>query len=111
MEFEVVNDYFNLSIDGCSQSISEASEDYGLNLNYRLWIEMDSNQSDLLEKIMMFIGSCMKRLNGNCILLSNGDTPILIRNNVKTIVDDTRLRGTKKFPFEKLGIQFEISEI
>lgn len=56
---------------------------------------------------MLLIGDILKKLDGDCLLESNGDTPIVMRRDSIVIVDDKKLIGTKRFPFQELGLEYK----
>lgn len=62
---------------------------------------------DWIEGMLTFIGKIIKKYDGDCVLESNGDTPIVMRKDGVVIVDDSKLRGTQRFPFHHLGIEVE----
>ncbi len=73
---------------------------------FSLWFDILPNQPDWAEKLMAFTGRLLSRIGGDCILESNGDTPILTRTGSRIVVDDKKLKGTAKFPFHALKLSF-----
>ncbi|WP_019637137.1 hypothetical protein [Paenibacillus fonticola] len=107
VELEVITDGFNVSITEGGDSVKFRSEDYGLNFKYKMWFDIYSDHSNGINELMKFVGSIMTRLNGECLLESNGDTPVMIRRDNMVIVDDKGLGGAKRFPFHELRLKYQ----
>lgn len=107
VELEVITDGFNVSITEGGDSVKFRSEDYGLDFKYKMWFDIYSDHSNGINELMKFIGSVMIRLDGECLLESNGDTPIMIRRDNMVIVDDKGLKGTERFPFHELRLKYQ----
>lgn len=50
-----------------------------MDFKFEFWFDIYSYHTEWASKLMEFIGKILKRLDGNCLLESNGDTPILLR--------------------------------
>lgn len=100
-------DYFSLSLRNGGQHVEFRSQDYGMNFKYQFWFDIYTASPDWIEGMLTFIGKIIKKYDGDCVLESNGDTPIVMRKDGIVIVDDSKLRGTQRFPFHHLGIEVE----
>ncbi|MFT9846397.1 SitI3 family protein [Aneurinibacillus sp. REN35] len=105
-EFVVVFDWATMSMKEGGQGLAFISEDYQMNLTYRLWFEVFHREANWAERFMTFIGHMLSSVEGDCVLESNGDTPILIRRNGNVVVDDKKMNGTQRFPFYALHYPF-----
>lgn len=82
-----------------------------MDFKFEFWFDIYSYHTEWASKLMEFIGKILKRLDGNCLLESNGDTPILLRWEGKIIVNDKNLAGTERFPFSYLDIKYEEGDL
>jgi hypothetical protein len=105
-DFSIGCNWFTIFLNNWIEGISFASEDYKLDLKYQLWFELLSSVDDASEMMMYTIGRILEQAQGDAIILSNGETPILERRNGIITVDGTKLDGKKQFPFYKLGIEY-----
>lgn len=106
-ELEVSCTWFNMSLKENSRGITFVSEDYNLSLKFLLWFEVYYSNNGFSEEVMMrVIGNILKQFSGDCILLSNGDKPILERRNNTLVVDDSKLDSIERFPFNALEISY-----
>lgn len=106
-EMEASTDGFGLILTGNGDGVRFRSEDYQLGFRCQMWFDIYGDAPYAIREMMIFIGGVMRRLEGDCLLESNGDTPILLRRNRITVVDDSGLKGTQRFPFQELGIPFQ----
>jgi hypothetical protein len=106
-ELEASADGFGLFLTVGGDGVRFRSEDHKLGFRFQMWFDIYGDAPNGIRDMMVFIGHIMRRLEGDCLLESNGDTPILLRRNRITIVDDSRLQGTQRFPFEELGIVYQ----
>ncbi|MGM1046307.1 hypothetical protein SAMN05661091_5499 [Paenibacillus uliginis N3/975] len=104
-------DWATLSIKEGGQGLRFTSEDYEMELRYSFWFEILSENADWAERLMSFTGHMLSQFKGDCVLESNGDTPILIRRNNRIVVDDKKLKGTRRFPFHALNQNFVEGDI
>ncbi|MCM3784952.1 hypothetical protein M3231_18440 [Neobacillus mesonae] len=111
------NDTVTISTDGFTISLSEgghgpkfASEDYNIELKYSCYIDVIASYTNWAYDLMSFIGKVICDMDGDCILELN-DKPILLRKNNIITVDDKNLSGTAKFPFHKLGLDYQEGDI
>lgn len=106
-ELEIDNEWFNASLREDSKGIKFIGEDYELDLKFLIWIEVYYSQDGISEQMMMkFIGAILSKCEGESILLSNGDKPILQRKKDIVIVDDSRLDTNEEFPFKLMEIEY-----
>lgn len=105
-ELVISFDWATMTAKEGGQGLIFKSEDYGMPLRFSLWFDILPNQPDWAEKLMTFTGRLLSRIGGDCILESNGDTPILTRTGSRIVVDDKKLKGTAKFPFHALKLSF-----
>lgn len=103
--------WFTLFLDTKSHGIGFASEDYAIDLRYQLWFEVLSSVEGSTEMMMYVIGRILEQIEGDVILLSNGGRLILERRNGQVTVDDTKLGGLERFPFNQLGIEYVEGEL
>ena len=58
------------------------SEDYNEKFKFQFWFDVHYVTNNWAIELMKFIGNILKNFNGNCVLESNGDTPIVMRKNI-----------------------------
>ncbi len=104
-------DFFSLVVKNGGQSVRFRSEDYGMNFRYQFWFDVYTVNPNWLEGMLCFIGNIMKMYDGDCVLESNGDTPIAMRKDNSIIIDDKNLNGMQSFPFFKLGIECQQGDL
>lgn len=104
-------EYFSLRVKKGGQHVSFRSEDYGMNFGYQFWFDVYTVNPKWLEGMLSFIGKVMTDYTGNCVLEANGDTPIVMRKDNVVIVDDKKLKGTQRFPFHYLGLNYQEAEL
>lgn len=102
-EFVVSFDWATLRIKEGGPGLAFASEDYGMELRYSFWFDILSEEPDWAERLMSFTGAILGRFEGDGVLESNGDTPILKRRSSSIVVDDKKLKGRECFPFHALN--------
>lgn len=98
---------FYLSVTDKSESIGFIGEDYQLDLKYQLWFDLfysEDGSSD--KKMMKLIGNLINKNGEQCILLFNGDKPIMERKNGMAVVD-----GNSSTPFSCLNIEYVTGEL
>lgn len=83
------------------------SEDYGLHLQFDFEFDLFLDEYQKGEEVMMHLIGELLRICDDCLLLANGDTPIVMRRGGRTVVDDSRWVDREHFPYEALGIDFE----
>ena len=105
--FCIDNNYFQIQVRKDELRVARKNEFYNMNLKYFFWIDIYSKNDDWDKMMMVFIGSILKELSGDCILESNGDTPLVIRRNNAVTADDSRLKTTTEYPFEYLDVPFQ----
>lgn len=100
-------EYFSLSLKIGGQSVKNKSEDYGINFEYQLWFDIYTESPNWLEEVLCFVGKIMKTFDGDCVLESNGEQPLIVRKNMTVAVDDNKLNGLQRLPFDELGIEYQ----
>ncbi len=110
-ELSISCNWFSMKLNMRSRSITFLGEDYNMDLKCQIWFELLSSVEGASEMMMYVIGRILEQTQGDAILLSNGDTPILERRNGFVTVDDTKLGGQKRFPFDKLEIEYDEGEL
>lgn len=105
-ELVVSFDWATMTVQEGGQGLVFKSEDYGFPLRFSLWFDVLPDQPDWAERLMAFTGRLLSRIGGDCILESNGDTPILTRTGSRIVVDDKKMKGTAKFPFHALKLSY-----
>ncbi len=84
------------------------SEYYKMDLQYDVEFDLFLDEYEKGEEAMLrLIGEIMRIDNSDCVILANGDMPIVMRRNGKTIVDDSRWVERGEFPYEALGVDFD----
>ncbi|MDQ6419788.1 SitI3 family protein [Paenibacillus sp. LHD-117] len=109
--YEISSDGFNLRTREGSDGVKFRSEDYGINFRFEFWFDIYSYHTDWARELMGFIGRIMHRLDGDCLLESNGEIPILLKRDNVVIVDDKKLAGIEKFPFHALNLDYKEEDI
>lgn len=104
-------EHFSLSLKVGGQSVKNKSEDYGIDFQYQFWLDIYTASPNWLEEILFFVGKIMISFDGDCILESNGEQPLVIRKDKTVVVDDKKLYGAQKFPFDMLGLKYEESNL
>ncbi|WP_139025311.1 hypothetical protein [Acetonema longum] len=110
-ELAISCDSFTIKAKKGGQEIVFAKEDYCLELNYQCWFDVYHAHSNWLNDLMRFVGKLLRNLEGDAVLLSNGDKPILMRKENKVIVADEKINHTKKFPFHELGLSYQAGKL
>lgn len=110
-EFVISFDWATINIKEGGQGLVFTSEDYEMELKYSFWFDILHEHTNWAERLMSFIGRILSVFEGDCILESNGDTPISIRRNGILVVDDKKLKGTERFPFHALNQNFVEGDI
>lgn len=104
-------EYFLLCAKKGGQRVAFRNEDYGMNFEYEFWFDVYTVTPDWLNGMLSFIGNIMKMYSGNCLLEANGDTAIVMRKDNKIVVDDKKLKGTQRFPFGELGLEYQEGDL
>lgn len=100
---------FNVRIADNSSGIQFIGEDYGLKLNFLLWFDLYYSEDRSTDQMMMkFIGEIIKKNKGQCIMLHNGDRPILKRDEEQVVVVSSKVTST---PFYCMDIKYIEEEI
>lgn len=100
-------EYFSLSVKIGGQSVKNKSEDYGINFEYQFWFDIYTESLTWLEAILYFVGKIMITFDGDCVLESNGEQPLIVRKNKTVALDDNKLNGLQRLPFCELGIEYQ----
>ncbi|KHD34113.1 hypothetical protein NL50_17925 [Clostridium acetobutylicum] len=106
-----ISEAFNSSLSAGGQGLLFMSEDYDINLKYGIDFDIHPEYIRWPEDLMTFVGYIIKKYSGEFLLESNGDNPILISKNGIIIVDDKKLKRTKKLPFELLAVDYKEGNI
>lgn len=109
-DYIIVSNGFTVFIDDRVDSVAFRSEDYGLNFNFNMYIDINPAYSNWAVELMEYAGKMLKDFDGDFVLESNGETAYLIRKKVdgKVIADNSYLGY---FPFEHLGIEYRMEPI
>lgn len=110
-ELSLYCDLFTLNMNSTSDYIRTMREEANMDLNIELYMDLDMNCTDVIKKTVHFVGECLKSFEGNAILLSNSDIPIVKRSEEKVIVDSSRIRSNQMFPFEELDEEYFFEKI
>lgn len=110
-EFVISFDWATLSIQEGGQGLRFKSEDYDMELRYSFWFDILPQSGEWAEQFMSLTGYILNQFQGDCVLESNGDTPILTRRNHLIVVDDKQLKGTVGFPFHALNLDYKEGDI
>lgn len=106
----ISSDGFTLSIKEGGHGVMFASEDYDIELKFSCYIDIIVSHTNWAYELMVFIGTLLNEIDGDCILELNDKSILLRKNNVIT-VDDKKLNGTVDFPFYGLGLVYQIGNI
>lgn len=82
-----------------------------MKFDYQFWFDVYTITPNWLEEMLSFVGKLVKAYSGDCVLESNGDTPIVMRKDGVITVDDKKLNGTQKFPFDVLGLKYQEGDL
>lgn len=104
-------EFFSLSVKNGGQPIIFRSEDYGMGFQYQFWFDVYNVTPNWLEGMLSFVGKIMNLYEGDCVLESNGDTPIVMRKNKNITVDDRKLKKEQMSPFDELGLVYQTGEL
>jgi hypothetical protein len=104
-------EYFSICVKKGGQHVIYRSEDYGMNFEYQFWFDVYTVTPNWLEEMLSFVGKIMKVYNGDCVLEANGDTAIVMRKDNIVVVDDKKLKGTQRFPFGGLGLEYQAGDL
>ena len=105
--FDILCKYFALRVKIDYIGTRFRCEDYRLNLNCQLWFDAYRTDENWMKEMLSFVGTLMKIFDGECAFESNADSPpIMYRRDNKVIVDGSRFKGTEKFPFHFLGVEY-----
>ena len=99
-----INDNFTLCLNNSELALRFKNEDYNQNFNYDLVFEVLSN-SNWAAELFQFAGLLLRYNDGACLIESNGDIPVLYRENTDIYVDDSKLHGIG-LPFDLLGMKY-----
>lgn len=110
-EFDISFEGFELHAEAGGQGLAWSSEDYGMQLKTAFWFDIHTDYISWADDLMAFVGKVIGSVEGDCVLQSNGDKPILMRRNRNITVDDTKLGGTERFPFHRLGLTYKEGSI
>lgn len=106
-ELAIAFDSFTIKAKRGGQEIVFANEDYCLELKYQCWFDVYHTHSNWLNDLISFVGKLIGNIEGDAILLSNGDKPILIRKENKITVAGDKINGSRRFPFHELGLSYQ----
>ena len=107
-EWIITSDHFQAYSSDPKESIQLFSKYYKMHLRQRVWFLLFRGEGNEAEAAMMkTIGMVMRISNDDCFFLANGDTPIVMRRNGKTVVDDSRWVEREHYPYEALGVDFD----
>lgn len=109
-ELVLTHDSFTLRLTHNGNSIQFASEDYELALEFCLWIDVISSSKSWADDLIELSNKILNEYEGNLILESNGEKPMLIRNSTGLFVDK-KLRSEDKFPLNLLTMNYEDKDL
>ncbi len=101
-------DYYTCFVNGRDSGTELFSKDFMIDLRRRFEFDIFLEDWEQGEKRMMeIIGAILSVGDDDCLLLANGDTPIVMRRDGRTVVDDSRWVEREYFPYEALGVDFD----
>lgn len=99
-------EFFSLNVKNGGQHVRHRSEDYGMNFTYQFWFDIYTGSPNWLEKLLEFVGKIINIYYGDCVLEANGETPLVMRKNSIITIDDKKLHGAHKIPFNEMGLEY-----
>lgn len=103
-------DNYTLNVQKKGLTIKCKNEDYNQNFNNHFNFEVFPNTNWATE-LMRITGELIRLYDSNCLVEANGDIPILLRKNNKIIVDDSKLHGKARFPFDALHLEYHYGQL
>ena len=100
-------EYFSIRIKNGGQSVKFRSEDYGVNFQYQFWFDANTITVGWFEEILSFVGKIIKACDGDCVLESNGETPLVMRKKNRIIVDGRKLNDKQILSFIEGGLEYQ----
>lgn len=105
-------DCFSVSCSYDERSLRWASEDYEMEFHQDVFFTTCHDQDEKYSydpeiAMLTVIGGIMRLSGDDCLVLGNGEKPIVMRRNGRTIVDDSRWGKRGVFPYEALGVDFD----
>ncbi len=88
-EFAFACESFSIKLKKGGQAAVFASKDYDLDLSYQFWFDIYHYAKEWMNSLMKFIGGLMEVIEGDAIVFSNGDTPVLMRKKGIVVVVTT----------------------
>lgn len=100
-------EYFSLRVKNGGQHVKFRSEDYGMNFQYQLWFDANTATVGWFEELLTFVGKIMQNCHSDCVLESNGETPLIMRKNEMIIVDARKMNNKQILLFNKAGLEYQ----
>lgn len=104
-------EYFSLLVKNGGQPVIFRSEDYGMSFQYQFWFDAYTVTPGWFEGMLFFVGKIMNLYDGDCVLESNGDTPIVLRKNKNITVDGRGLKKEQMCLFDELQLVYQTGEL
>lgn len=104
-EFVVSTNAFTLRVTAYGNNVIFASEDYSTKFEFCFWFEIIISCKSWADQLMRFVNSVLLGVEGDVVLESNGDKPILFRRSGKLYIDKNI--GDGSFPFEHITVAYE----
>lgn len=109
--FKIWCEYFSLRVENECQIIKHKSDHYGINFQYEFWFDAYITTQGWFDEIISFVGKIMKEYNGDCVLESNGDVPLIVRKDNAIIVDGGNLDDEQILLLKKLGLKYKKGDL
>ncbi|WP_304944289.1 hypothetical protein [Vallitalea guaymasensis] len=108
-EVTYVTDNYTVNLNNSKTALMFKNEDYSSEFSILVVFNIIPN-SNWAEALLRFVGKLISFNEGQILLESNGDTPILFRENVQVVVDDSELKGIG-MPFECLNVNYVVGKL
>ena len=108
----ILTESYSVSLSSDPRSLRWASEDYEMEFHQDVFFTTCHDQDEKYSydpeiAMLTVIGGIMRLSGDDCLVLGNGEKPIVMRRNGRTIVDDSRWGKRAVFPYEALGVDFD----
>ena len=103
-DFSISSPGFTLRLTKGGNNVVFANEDYATSFDYCLWFEIINSYKDWADDLMLFTNYLLEHLDGDYVLETNGDKPILLRQTGELYID--RNIGDGSFPFHLINLPY-----